>query len=202
MANRPYKLHDAYFRAAKASGLRARSAFKLEEISKRFGLLKSGHFAVDLGAAPGGFLQVIARQVGTKGFAVGIDIAPIGALGISHVATRVLDVFAAGAVEILLDASKQQKFDAVLSDLAPKTTGVRITDEARSLALSERALEIAQAVGKPGSCFVVKLFMGEGFSEYRTRMNATYARVRVVRPDATRAASREVYLVGEGARPK
>ena len=197
---KPYRPKDHYFQRAKQRGFRARSAFKLEELVQRFGLLRPGARVLDLGAAPGGFLQVIARAVGPSGLAVGVDLVPLRPFTESWVRTAVVDVLTDDA-RTQLEAVAPGPYDAVLSDMAPKTTGVRGTDEARSLRLAERALELARTLGKPGSSFVAKLFMGGEFESFRARLREAYREVKVVRPEATRSASAEIYLVGLGLRP-
>jgi 23S rRNA (uridine2552-2'-O)-methyltransferase len=196
---KPYRPKDHYFQRAKQRGFRARSAFKLEELVQRFGLLRPGGRVLDLGAAPGGFLQVIARSVGPSGLAVGVDLVPLRPFTEAWVRTAVIDVLAEDA-QAQVEALAPGRYDAVLSDMAPKTTGVRGTDEARSLRLAERALELARALGEPGSSFVAKLFMGGDFESFRSRLREVYREVKVVRPEATRSASIEVYLVGLGLR--
>ncbi|MHB8876392.1 MAG: SAM-dependent methyltransferase [Myxococcaceae bacterium] len=192
---KPYKPKDHFFKKAKQEGFRARSAFKIEEIARRFFLLKSGARVLDLGAAPGGFLQVLSDAVGQKGSVLGIDLVAIRPFGRANVTTAVLDVLA-DDFDQKLDALRAGPFDLVVSDLAPKTTGVHGTDEARSLRLADKALELARARGKPGSSFVTKLFMGGDFEQFRARMREAFEEVKVVRPEATRGASLEVYLVG------
>ena len=194
---KPYRPRDHYFRKAKAEGFRARSAFKLEEVARRFALLRPGARVLDLGAAPGGFLQVVAEAVGPSGLAVGVDLVPLRPFKQPWVRTGVVDVVADDALDAL-DRISPGPYDAVLSDLAPKTSGIRGTDEARSLRLAERAREIARARGRPGSSFLVKVFMGGGFEAFREELRRSYAQVRVVRPEATRSASAEVYLVALG----
>jgi len=196
---KPYRPKDHYFQRAKQRGFRARSAFKLEELVQRFGLLRAGARVLDLGAAPGGFLQVIARTVGPSGLAVGVDLVPLRPFTEAWVRTGVVDVLAEDA-QARIEAVAPGPYDAVLSDMAPKTTGVRATDEARSVRLAERALELARALGKPGSSFVTKLFMGGDFESFRGRLREDYREVKVVRPEATRSASVEIYLVGLGLR--
>jgi 23S rRNA (uridine2552-2'-O)-methyltransferase len=198
---KPYRPKDHYFQRAKQRGFRARSAFKLEELVERFHLLRAGARVLDLGAAPGGFLQVIGRAVGPSGLAVGVDLVPLRPFTEAWVRTAVVDVLADDA-ERQIAAVAPGPYDAVLSDMAPKTTGVRATDEARSIRLAERALELAQALGKPGSSFVAKLFMGGDFESFRARLREAYREVKVVRPEATRSASVEIYLVGLGLRPE
>lgn len=192
---KPYRPKDHFFKKAKQEGFRARSAFKIDEIARRFSVLrKSGH-VLDLGAAPGGFLQVIADAVGPGGRVTGVDIVPIRAFSQPFVKTVVLDVNAEDFEQKLL-AIDPGPFDAVISDLAPKTTGIRTTDEARSFRLASVALDMADRHGRPGSSFVAKLFMGGDFEEYRARMRTLFEEVKVVRPESTRSQSMEVYLVG------
>lgn len=195
MAKRPYQPKDYFFRKAKESGLRARSAFKIDEIAKRFGVFKKGQIVVDMGAAPGGFLQVILAEVGPGGFVVGVDLAAIRPLGRPNVVTAVLDVLA-GDFDERLDALKSGPIDVVVSDLAPKTTGIKATDEARSLRLAGKALDVGRRRGRPGGHFIAKLFMGGGFEAFRDEIRELYEDVKVVRPEATRGASMEIYLVG------
>jgi 23S rRNA (uridine2552-2'-O)-methyltransferase len=197
---RPYQPKDHYFKKAKDQGLRARSAFKIEEIARRFGVFRKGQAVLDLGAAPGGFLQIILAEVGPAGAVVGVDLAAIRPLGAPNCTTAVLDVLAEDFDARLL-ALHPGPFDVVVSDLAPKTSGIHGTDEARSLRLAGKALEIASRRGRPGGHFIAKLFMGGDFEAFRGEVRALYGEVKVVRPEATRGASVEVYLVGLGRRP-
>ena len=195
MSKRSYQPKDFYFRKAKEEGLRARSAFKIDEIARRFTIFKKGQTVIDLGAAPGGFLQIILNEVGPTGQVVGVDLAAIKPLGRPNVKTAVMDVLA-DDFAASLEALHPGPVDVVVSDLAPKTTGIKDVDEARSLRLAGIALEIARTRGKPGGHFIAKLFMGGDFQQFRTDIRALYADVKVVRPEATRGASMEIYLVG------
>lgn len=195
MAKRPYQPKDYFFRKAKEEGLRARSAFKIDEIAKRFAIFKKGQSVVDLGAAPGGFLQIIVNEVGPTGHVVGVDLAAIKPLGRPNVVTAVLDVLADDFAQ-KLEALHPGPIDVVVSDLAPKTTGIKDVDEARSLRLVSVALDVARARGRKGGHFIAKLFMGGDFEQVRGELRAAYADVKVVRPEATRGASMEIYLVG------
>ncbi|MFT3836812.1 MAG: RlmE family RNA methyltransferase [Myxococcaceae bacterium] len=195
MAHRRYNPKDHFFRKAKQEGLRARSAFKIDEIAKRFPIFSRGQTVLDLGAAPGGFLQIIAEAVGPKGTVIGVDLAAIPSIGRPNVKTAVLDVLADDFGQKLLELHKGN-FDVVVSDLAPKTTGIHSTDEARSLNLAGIALDLAKTRGKPGGHFVAKLFMGGDFDSFRNTVRESFEEVKVVRPEATRGASMEVYLVG------
>ncbi|HEU4382668.1 MAG TPA: RlmE family RNA methyltransferase [Anaeromyxobacteraceae bacterium] len=196
MAKR-YHPKDVYYRRARQQGLRARSAFKIEEILRSRRLLGTGQAVLDLGAAPGGFLQILAEAVGERGAAVGVDKEPIRPLGKPWVATAVVDLLSADALE-RIRALHPGRFDLVVSDMAPKTIGVKITDEARSLELARMALRVAEGTLKLGGSLVVKVFMGGDFPAFRREVQAGFDRVEVVRPRATREHSYEVYLVGRG----
>ena len=194
-----YDPRDRFFQKAKKEGLRARSAYKLEEIQRRLRLLRPGARVLDLGAAPGGWCQIAAREVGPRGLVLGIDLERLAPLP-PPIVTWVADAFAPELLERLRAVGP---FDAVLSDLAPKTSGVRGTDEARSLALAERALELAVQVLRPTGSLVVKVFMGGGFEAFLGTFKQAFERVKVVRPEASVArGSKEVYLVGQGLKKK
>ena len=190
---KPYNPRDRFYRKAQSQGLRARSAFKLDEIQQRFHLLRLGGRVLDLGAAPGGWCQIAAREVGPKGFVLGIDLEPIPP--IAGVQTWVADAF---SPELLarLRSEGRAPYDAVLSDLAPKTSGIHGVDEARSLELAGRALGLSLQVLKPSGFFVVKVFMGGDFERFLKTCKRSFRQVKIVRPEASVArGSKEVYLV-------
>jgi 23S rRNA (uridine2552-2'-O)-methyltransferase len=197
--SKPYDPKDRFYQQAKAQGLRARSAFKIEEIAARQNLLRAGMSVLDLGAAPGGFLQVLAREVGPKGMVVGVDLVPIKSLSLPQVKTLVADVTSA-EFPTQLAAIATTSFDLVTSDMAPKTTGIRTTDEARSLELCRMALECARKYTKPGGSFLTKVFMGGDFKQFENEVRAHFQSVKVMRPEATRERSFEVYVVGKNFR--
>jgi len=194
---KPYDPRDRFYRRAKEQGLRARSAFKIEEILKRHRLLGQGQAVLDLGAAPGGFLQVLSEAVGPRGAAVGVDIEPIREIGKPWVRTAVVDLLSADAVG-KIHGLHPGRFDLVTSDMAPKTIGVKVTDEARSLELARTAVAVARETLKLGGSLVVKVFMGGDFPVFQREMRALFGKVEVVRPEATRERSFEVYVVGKG----
>ena len=194
---KPYDPKDFYYRQAKKAGLRARSAFKIEEILTRHDLLPEGGAVLDLGAAPGGFLQILADWVGEKGVAVGVDIEEIRRIGKPWVKTAVVDLLAPDALE-KIRALHDGPFDLVTSDMAPKTIGVKFTDEARSLELCRMALSVAEKTLKPRGAFVTKVFMGGEFPIFRKEIAARFQKTHIVRPKATREHSYECYVVGTG----
>jgi 23S rRNA (uridine2552-2'-O)-methyltransferase len=196
---KPYDPRDRFWQKARKEGLRARSAFKLDEIQKRFHVLRPGGRVLDLGAAPGGWCQIAAREVGPKGFVLGVDLEPIARLA-APAQTWVADAFAPELI-VRLRAEGRAPYDAVLSDLAPKTSGVRTADEARSLELAGRALDLSLEVLKPSGALVVKVFMGGDFEAFLRRARQAFQEVKVVRPEASVArGSKEVYLVCRGPR--
>jgi 23S rRNA (uridine2552-2'-O)-methyltransferase len=196
---KPYDPKDFYYRKAKKAGLRARSAFKIDEILKRHHLLGKGDAVLDLGAAPGGFLQILAEEVGEKGVAVGVDLEPIRNLGKPWVRTAVVDLLAPDALA-KIRALHPGRFRLVTSDMAPKTIGVKVTDEQRSLELVRMALGVAFETLERGGAFVAKVFMGGEFPVLKKEVAARFDDVLVARPQATRESSYEVYLVAKGFR--
>jgi 23S rRNA (uridine2552-2'-O)-methyltransferase len=194
---KPYDPKDFYYRKAKQEGFRARSAYKIEEIVRRHRLLGPGKAVLDLGAAPGGFLQVLGEEVGPRGVAVGVDLEPIRRVGKDWVKTGVVDLLAPDALG-RIRALHPGPYDLVTSDMAPKTIGIKITDEARSLELCRMALGVAAELLKIGGGFVAKVFMGGDFPAFKKELQGRFAEVHVVRPKATRDSSYEVYVVGKG----
>ena len=180
-------------------GLRARSAFKIDEILRRHRLLRKGQAVLDLGAAPGGFLQILAEEVGENGVAVGVDLEPIRHLGKPWVKTAIVDLLAPDALDAIR-ALHPGPFQLVTSDMAPKTIGIKITDEARSLELVRMALAVAEQTLAPGGAFVAKVFMGGDFPVLKKELAARFDEVHVIRPEATRESSYEVYVLGKGFR--
>lgn len=196
--SKPFDPHDPYFRRAKAEGFRARSAFKLSEILGRERLVRKGSTVLDLGAAPGGFLQVLADKVGKKGHVVGVDLASIEKFPGQGITTIQADVEDESTIERL--RALHPVYDAVVSDMAPATTGSSATDAARSHRLVERTLEIASELLRPGGGLIAKAFMGPGFEELVDDLRQRFRAVRVVRPKATRGRSKECFLVARGFR--
>lgn len=190
------KRHDAYFRRAREAGYAARSVYKLEEIDRKYRIFKPGQRVLDLGCRPGSWLQYAAPIVGSRGTLVGLDRQPLD-VPIPNARILVGDVF-----QVTLDELKGNLggFDVVLSDMAPDTSGIRSVDQARSEALFERALEIAEATLSPGGHFVGKLFQGPGFQDLVRRCRAGFDKVVTVKPKGSRSESIEQYVVCLGRR--
>jgi 23S rRNA (uridine2552-2'-O)-methyltransferase len=184
---------DPYVQRARREGWRSRAVFKLEEIDRREQLLKPGMVCVDLGAAPGGWSQYIAAKLSGRARIIATDLLPMDALpDVEFVQGdfREDDVF-----EQLLEAVGESGADLVISDMAPNISGTKVVDQPRSMYLAELALDLARRVLKPGGSFVCKVFQGEGFDEFVRNARNSFERVRVIKPEASRSASREVYLV-------
>lgn len=193
-----FRRHQDHFgRRAKAEGFPARSVYKLDEIDKRLRLLRPGMRVLDLGASPGSWTLYAASRVGPKGRVRGFDLNPHRGELPDNARIEVLDVFEATDEQL----GGARAYDVVLSDMAPKTTGHRSVDQARSHELFERALGLATRLLAPGGAFVGKIFQGPDFDVARKQVAAVFEEARIVRPEATRDASYEVFLAGLRLRP-
>jgi len=194
---RQYEVQDKYFQLAKAQGYRARSAFKLLDIQSKYHLIRPGEVIVDLGSAPGSFLQVIEAIVGQTGRVFGIDLQEMEPFRFPHVKTMVGDIF---EKEAFLDALRDlgiHKVDGVTSDLAPKTSGIRDLDAGRSAELTEQAFYLSTLVLKPGGFFVGKVFEGSEFQKLLKRVKSRFKEVHVFKPPSCRERSFETYIVAQ-----
>ena len=187
---------DLYRRLAKEQGYKSRAAFKLIEANKKYQIIKKGDKVVDLGSAPGGWLQVASELVGARGLVVGIDIHPVR-LHMENVVAVKGDVNDLSLGPKLVEAL-DGKADVLLSDLSPTVTGVWELDQARQVDLTIRAADLALAVLRPGGKAFFKLFEGERAQEARAKLRETFSSVRVVKPAASRNASSELYYYCEG----
>lgn len=183
---------DHFGRRAKTEGFPARSVYKLDEIDRRLKLLRPGMRVLDLGASPGSWTMYAATRVGDRGRVLGLDLNPHRGALPPNAEIRVMDAFQATVEEL----GGPESFDVVLSDMAPKTTGHRSVDQARSQALFEHALEVAVKVLRPGGSFVGKIFQGPDFEQARKKVLESFEECRIVRPEATRDVSYEIFLAG------
>jgi 23S rRNA (uridine2552-2'-O)-methyltransferase len=194
------QLNDPYVARAKREGLRSRAAFKLMEIDERYHLLKPGMRVVDLGAAPGGWMQVAAKKVDSlhgRGKVIGIDLLDIEPL--PGATFEVMDFNDADAPD-RLKAMMGGEADAVLSDMAANTTGHKKTDHLRIMGLAELAAEFACDVLAPGGLFIAKVFQGGTEGDLLQSLKKNFATVRHVKPAASRADSAELYVLATGFR--
>jgi 23S rRNA (uridine2552-2'-O)-methyltransferase len=190
-----YNPKDHYFKKAKEQNFAARSVFKLEEIDQRFRVLKPGQTVLDLGASPGSWSQYASQKIGTGGRVLGVDLSPV-TVKLPNAVFIQADLRDLQLEQVFAEHGFVPPFDLVLSDMAPKTTGIRITDQARSMELCELALDIAKRFLKPGGHFVCKLFHSDDFTKLRDEIKKSFAKFEAVKPDSTRKISKEIFLVG------
>ncbi len=187
-----YNKKDHFHRKAKEEGFLARSAYKLQEIHKKFRIVHIGGRVLDLGCAPGAWVQVALPLVGPKGLVVGVDLENVL---LKDARFRFIH---GDAFKLKPEDLPEGPFDVVLSDMAPKTSGVKIRDQALSAELCLHALLVAKMHLKPGGSLVVKLFEGEDAEKVRKEIAKDFEALKLFRPESTRAASKEIYLVATG----
>ncbi|MBS1146012.1 MAG: cell division protein FtsJ [Proteobacteria bacterium] len=185
---------DPYVKKAQLDGYRSRAAYKLLEIDKRDQLLRAGMTVVDLGAAPGSWCQVAVQKLKKQGRVLAIDLLPVAPL--PGVESLEGDFTEASALIWLEEKLKSGRVDLVLSDMAPNISGVMLRDQARHYELCELALDFAKTWLKPDGAFLVKVFQGVGFEDFRAQMRQAFKQVHIRKPDSSRDRSTEVYLLG------
>lgn len=189
------KKKEHFYKEAKRVGYRARSAFKLLQIQKKFKILKNGFTVIDLGAAPGGWSQVAKEIVGSKGTVVGIDLSLIKPIhGITFLKG---DMTQETSIKELIEVIGEKKVDVVLSDMSPDISGNYSIDHARSIFLSNQALETAKNILKPGGTFVCKVFSGEELDKFIKNVKDHFKSVKRFSPVASRKSSSEEYIVAK-----
>jgi len=194
-----YERKDTFYKKAKQAGYRSRSAYKLIELNNECHFLKPGGRIVDLGSWPGGWVQVGASLVGKTGHVVGIDLVALDPLPLTNVTLLQGDA---------TDQAQQEKIrtvlngpaDVVLSDMAPKLSGIRERDDAYAMDLCHTALTCARSLLRPGGTLLVKVFMGAAYQKFLTELRTAFVAVKITRPDATRKESAETYVLATGLR--
>ena len=181
---------------ARDRGYRSRAVFKLDEIQLKDGIFRPGQFVLDLGAAPGGWSEYAIRAVGDHGRVIALDLLPMEP--IAGVEILQGDFTEQQTLDELLGLIGERKFDLVLSDMAPNLSGMQSVDQPRSIYLAELAFEMAREFLRPEGSFVVKLFQGEGFEEFVSRLRKRFRSVKFRKPDASRSRSSEIYAVCSG----
>ncbi len=192
-----YERKDAFYKKAKQEGYRSRAAYKLLQLHKTFRLLKRGDRVVDLGAWPGGWVQVAATLVGKTGKVIGVDVVALEPLPLEQVTLLQGDATDPALQQTVLRLLGSRA-DVVLSDMAPKLSGIRETDEARAVELGRAALRCAQRLLRPEGTLVLKIFMGPAHDALLTEVRALFSLVQTTRPEATRRGSAERYVVARG----
>ena len=190
---------DFWYNKAKQEGYRTRAAYKLIQIDTLEDIFSTGDAVVDLGAAPGGWIEVAAKAVGRQGIVIGVDRQRIKNVDDLEASVETIrgDLTDTETHERILEILDGRRANVVISDMAPNMTGEYSLDQARSLHLATVAFEAAQAMLAPGGHFVAKVFEGDGVNELRSDMEATFEYVRATSPEASRDASSELYLVGK-----
>ncbi len=189
---------DVYVQKAQQDGYRTRASYKLIELDEKDKLLKPGMTVIDLGAAPGGWSQVVTRRLNGSGVIIASDILPMDP--IEDVNFIQGDFTEESVFDELMAVVDGRPVDLVISDMAPNMSGVASIDQPGSMYLVELALDMARQVLKPNGQFVAKVFQGEGFDEYIKELRSSFSKVMIRKPRASRARSKEVYVVGKGFR--
>lgn len=189
-----YNRKDHYYKKAKAEGRASRASYKLEQIQARFRVIKKGDKVLDLGCAPGSWMEVTSEMVGDVGSVAGIDLLPL------KIQLRKNMTYVQGDIndEKVLEKIGRPSFDVILSDMAPNTSGVIFRDSYLSFELSTKALEVAKNVLKNNGNFVCKIFQGGEVGDFRKEADKNFKKVVIYIPPATRESSKELYVVGIG----
>jgi len=187
---------DEYVLRSQKDGYRSRAIYKLIEIDKKDRLVKPGMTVIDLGAAPGGWSEYCAKKLGKNGTMVALDILPMESIdGVTIIEG---DFREESVFDELMNVMNNNQSDLVISDMAPNITGMGSVDMPRAYYLCELALDLAKQTLKPGGGLLVKLFQGEGFEAYNKELKASFSKVVMRKPKASRARSREVYALATG----
>ncbi len=190
---------DEYVRRAQQQGFRSRAAFKLEELQQKHRLVRPGMVVVDLGAAPGGWSQLVARWLKQSGQVLALDLLDMEPLeGVEFIQGDFTEDGPLAELEARLQGTS---VDLVLSDMAPNISGMKAVDQPRAMYLAELALDFAGSWLRGGGVFLCKVFQGEGFDAFMADCRQRFSRVSVEKPKASRPRSREVYVLARGFRP-
>lgn len=186
---------DYYYKKAKEELYRSRAAYKLLQAVEKYHFMKNGDVVVDLGAAPGGWLQAVRKVVGKRGFVLGVDLKHIEPFPEDNIHTIIGDITEQETVEQIL-SMLPRKADVVISDASPNISGVWEVDHARQIDLAQHALEIAKKTLKPFGNFFVKVFQGDMLDDFIKKVGGNFEVIRVIKPKASRAKSSEIFILG------
>jgi len=191
---------EHFYRMAKREGWRSRAAFKLMQLNKRYDLMRGGDVVVDLGAAPGGWLQAAREIIGREGFILGVDLQPISKLHYNNVATIVADITNMNTPDAIKEKLPRNA-DVIISDASPSISGVWDVDHARSMELAKTALSIAEKVLVPSGGLLIKVFQGDLLDDFLDEVRQRFEFVKMSKPLASRKGSAEIYIIGNGFKP-
>jgi len=186
---------DYYYRKAKEEKYRSRAAYKLFQAVEKYRFMRRGDVVVDLGAAPGGWIQAARKIVGSKGFVLGVDIKSIEPFSVRNVQTIIGDVREQDTVQHIIELIPREA-DVVVSDVSPNVSGVWELDHARQIDLAQKALEIANEALKSDGNFFAKVFQGDMLNDFVLKMKQNFDVVRIIKPKASRARSSEIFILG------
>jgi len=186
---------DYYYRKAKEEEYRSRAAYKLLQAVNKYGFIKAGDVVVDLGAAPGGWLQASREIVGERGFVLGLDVRAVQPVGYSNVYAIVGDV-TDPETSVRIEAILPRQADAVISDISPNLVGAWELDHARQIDLARQSLRMAMSVLAPNGNFFVKVFQGDMLDDFVREVRKHFSAIRLIKPKASRSESAEMYLLG------
>ena len=192
---------EYYYKKAKEENYRSRATYKLVQANEKYGFIQRNDIVVDLGAAPGGWIQAARKMTGKNGFVLGVDLKPIDPFTQEYVRTIVADLTESGIVEEIRSFLPREA-DVVISDAAPNITGVWEVDHARQIDLATKSLEIAQCILRPSGNFFVKVFEGDLLNDFIQTLKNLFETVKIVKPQASRAKSSEMYLLALGLKSK
>ncbi len=185
---------DYYYKKAKQEMYRSRAAYKLFQSIRKYGFISYGNVVVDLGAAPGGWIQAARKTVGNRGFVLGVDLEPIEPFTQHYVRTIVCDIAEQDTLKQILELLPR-KADAVISDASPNISGIWEVDHARQIDLAQKALHMASKTLRQGGNFFVKVFQGDMLDDFVEKVKQHFRLIRVIKPDASRARSSEMYVL-------
>lgn len=195
MAQKPrYNPQDRFFKQAKQEGFAARSVYKLQEIDQKFRIFKAGQTVLDLGASPGSWSQYASKRI-AHGRLIGVDLTAV-TVDLPNAVFVTADLRDLNLKDLFEENGFASPFDIVMSDMMAKTTGIKFTDQARSLELCELALDTAKRFLAPGGTFICKFFQSGEFGQLRNAIKREFERVEAVKPESTRSISKEIFLVG------
>jgi 23S rRNA (uridine2552-2'-O)-methyltransferase len=191
---------DYYYKKAKQEMYRSRAAYKLFQAIRKYEFIKRGDVVIDLGAAPGGWIQAARKTVGTKGFVLGLDLKPIEPFTQQYVRTIICDMTEDDATQQILELLPR-KADVVISDASPSISGIWEVDHARQLDLAQKALHIASETLRPEGNLFVKVFQGDLLDDFVEKVKQQFRLVRVIKPHASRAKSSEMFVLATDFKP-
>ena len=188
---------DYYYKKAKVEKYRSRSTYKLFQAIEKYHFIKEGDVVIDLGAAPGGWIQAARKTVGTKGFVLGVDIRPVEPFAEHNVRTIIGDISEQETLQQIVELLPR-KADALISDVSPNISGVWEVDHARQIDLAQQALNIAFETLRPAGNFFVKVFQGDLLDDFTAKVKKSFQTANVIKPKASRGKSAEMFILATG----